>query len=135
MIAFETLPTSGCFFVRAGDVLSDADLRRYIETVRDLPEAVSQDALYDFRAVERVTGLSVKMVRTLALIRACDRELAARQKVAIVVRSNTLYSMGRMLGSLMARNGPDLRVFRELAPGAEYLGIDMRELDPVAGPR
>ena len=123
MIVFEPLDDLRCFIVRAGDSLDDADLRNYVETVRELPEAAAFDALYDFSRVERISGLSVKMVRTLSLVRACDPALAAKQRVAIVVRSNALFAMGRMLQSLMRARGPQIGVFRMLPDAAAFLGV------------
>ncbi|MEM7412872.1 MAG: hypothetical protein AAF430_21750 [Myxococcota bacterium] len=126
MIEFQVLEEPPAFVVRAVGRLTDADLLGFVAQAQQDPNAAWKHALYDFSAVDEISGLSLQAVRQLGRMRSCDPEASRQQRVAIVVRGTGLYGMARILQTLMGGRLPHLRVFRDLSDAWAHLGIDER---------
>ena len=119
MIKYEVDHEQTCLLAQARGELSRECLRAHWSAARDASEIRHLDALYDLREVDSVT-VSVGAVRDLA------REVAARpneRKIALVAERGVVYGMSRMFQTLAEDKLPNLRIFRELEPALEYLGL------------
>ena len=117
-------------FIRAWDRLTDGEVGSILQALySDKRFADDYVALHDYRAITRL-DLTSAMVQVAASFIAAKREV----RRAVVVGSDEVFGMVRMLQLFSSAAPESFAVCRDLEPALEWLGLERSMAWPADGP-
>lgn len=121
-IEFSISADCNCVFTRAWGVLTPAEVGEHMERLQADPGySPDMPRLVDMRRLDDVFSMAA-LRKSVQDIRAFNQ--AHHPRIAVIVKSDLVFGMVRVIESLTNDEAGSYRAFRSLQEGVEWLGVD-----------